>query len=1366
MRKIFISALLSVSASLTAVSAQDGDLEMDRFIDNLMSRMTIEEKAGQTSLVTWDRSLVTGDTQSKGVAKKIADGHIGGVFNVSSLEERKKIQRLAVEGTRLGIPLIFGLDVIHGFRTTFPIPLALSCSWDMDLIERTARAAADEASSEGIDWTYSPMVDIVRDPRWGRTAESAGEDPYLGSRVAEAMVHGYQGSNLADAGSIMACVKHFALYGAAEGGRDYDAVDMSLMKMYQTYLPPYKAAVDAGAGSVMTSFNDINGIPATANRWLLTDLLRGEWGFDGFTVSDYTSVGELSAHGLGDLRQVSSRALKAGLDMDMVSEGVAGNLDSLLEKGYVTEEDIDRACRRILEAKYRLGLFRDPYLRLSGKPVESGKYRTLALEAARKSIVLLKNEGGVLPLERDAKIALVGPLANARYDLLGTWAGPGRAEEAVTVKEGMSRYTDALEYVLGAPVTDNSDLAAVIQYDIGGCGDQDSLIREAVAAACRADVVVAVLGETGKMSGESASMTHIGLQHTQKRLLEALVATGKDVVLVLLNGRPMTLEWEDAHCTAIVDAWAPGLQGGNAVADVLFGEYNPSGRLSMTFPRNEGQIPLHYDMKTTGRPYIPFRKYRTGYIDCVMDPLYPFGYGLSYSKVEYSALEADVLSLDEIRVSVDVTNTGDMEVEETVQLYVGDPEASVTRPVKELKSFKKISLRPGQSRKVEFLLDRESLKFWNDALEYIWEPGKFVIEAGPDSRNTLKTEICVLESPGGQETGIGFFGGTPSSGGILVEAESFARKGGWAVDQQFMDRMGSPYLLAHGMGVPVDDASTYIDVPRDGVWHVYVRTYNWTAPWTSDPGPGAFKVRVGEKVFNAELGTSGGKWEWQYAGKARLKAGRTTLALDDMTGFDGRCDAVYLTTDERDVPPDSGNALKAFRRTKLGLPEPDRQSFDLVVVGGGIAGMCAAVAAARLGCKVALVHDRPVLGGNNSSEVRVHLGGYSEIGPNEGLGRMLREFGHTRSGNARPAEYYEDWKKQAFIESEGNVTLFSNYRAVAVRMDGNRIASVLIKNVESSEEHWLEAPLFSDCTGDGGIGYMAGAHWRMGRESRAEFGESLAPENADSMTMGASVQWYSVEKDSCTSFPEFSYGVEFNEDNCEKVTMGEWKWETGMALDQINDAERIRDYGLMVIYSNWSFLKNRKTGNDRWRNRDLGWVAYVSGKRESRRLVGDYILKQDDIDKNVFHEDASFTTTWAIDLHFPDTDNSRKFPGAEFKAATVHNWIYPYAVPYRCLYSRNIENLFMAGRNISVTHVALGTVRVMRTTGMMGEVVGMAASICRKYGCTPREVYWNHLDELKPLMKEGVGNHEGSVESQRFNLPNRLLEKPKAFINM
>lgn len=606
-----------------------------------------------------------------------------------------------------------------------------------------------------------------------------------------------------------------------------------------------------------------------------------------------------------------------------------------------------------------------------------------------------------------------------------------------------------------------------------------------------------------------------------------------------------------------------------------------------------------------------------------------------------------------------------------------------------------------------------------------------------------------------------FLTGPLYAASLWIETESFANKGGWVVDQQFMDLMGSPYLMAHGMGTRVQDASTEVIVPENGKWHIYVRTFNWTSPWTSEAGPGAFRVKVGSRTLKAVLGTSGDSWQWQYAGSVNLKAGLSTVSLCDLTGFNGRCDAVFMTDEEGLTPPEGEDELNAFRRRMLELPEPQVKEYEFVVVGGGIAGMCAAAAAARLGCKVALVNDRPVLGGNNSAEVRVHLGGHVEIGPNKGLGRMIREFGHSKKGNAQPAENYEDERKQAFIDAEENIDLFPCFRAVEVRKEGNQVAAVLIRHIETAQEIWLEAPLFSDCTGDGTVGFLAGAHYLMGREARHEYGETLAPETSDNLTMGASVQWYSRKNSDVTSFPEFSYGVTFDESNCEKVTMGEWKWETGMNYDQIYDAERIRDYGLLVVYSNWSFLKNHLKDNEKYKDRSLEWVAYIAGKRESRRLLGDYILKQDDIDKNVYHEDGSFTASWSIDLHFPDPENSRKFPGAEFKAATVHNWIYPCTVPYRCLYSRNIDNLFMAGRNISVTHVALGTVRVMRTTGMMGEVVGMAAYLCGKHGCSPRQVYQSHLPELKALMQEGVGKKEG-LNDQTFNCANRLLDSPRA----
>lgn len=587
---------------------------------------------------------------------------------------------------------------------------------------------------------------------------------------------------------------------------------------------------------------------------------------------------------------------------------------------------------------------------------------------------------------------------------------------------------------------------------------------------------------------------------------------------------------------------------------------------------------------------------------------------------------------------------------------------------------------------------------------------------------------------------------------LFVEAENFSKKGGWVVDQQFMDLMGSSYLMAHGIGKPVDDAITEVEFKETGTYHVYVRTFNWTSPWCKGKGPGKFNLYVGNKKLSSTLGVLGSEWIWQYAGSVSIGQSNTTLRLHDLTGFNGRCDAIYFTKNKDDIPPVGGDELLNFRRKKLCLPNvPDSAGkFDLVVVGAGIAGICAAVSAARLGCKVALINDRPVIGGNNSSEVRVHLGGCIEMKPYEALGNLLKEFAPLRGGNAQPAEYYEDQKKMDWILKEKNVELFTNYRAISVKRNGGRITEVIAKHIETGKELSFKAPLFSDCTGDGTIGYLAGADYRMGRESRYEFGESLAPEVADKMTMGASVQWYSVETDKKCKFPRFEYGLKFNDENCEKVTMGEWTWEAGMNYNQITDFERIRDYAILVVYSNWSFLKNDLKENDKYKNRKLEWVAYIAGKRESRRLLGDYILKEDDIRKNVFHEDAAVTATWSIDLHYPDPKNSKYFKGNEFKSTTTHTFHDPYPIPYRCFYSRNIDNLFMAGRNISVTHVGLGPSRVMRTTGMMGEVVGMAASICKKHNATPRDVYRYYLDELKELMSEGTGI-KGLPNNQKYN---------------
>lgn len=588
------------------------------------------------------------------------------------------------------------------------------------------------------------------------------------------------------------------------------------------------------------------------------------------------------------------------------------------------------------------------------------------------------------------------------------------------------------------------------------------------------------------------------------------------------------------------------------------------------------------------------------------------------------------------------------------------------------------------------------------------------------------------------------------SSSLLIETESFQDKGGWVIDQQFMDQMGSPYLLAHGAGKPVKDASTSIYIPEKGEYKIYARTYNWTSPWSSKKGAGQFKIGIGNKTLPITLGCTGIHWEWQYAGKINLKQGHFVLSLKDLTGFDGRCDAIVLTNENLTLP-DSGNELTKLRQKLNPSRRLNPQNYDVVIAGGGTAGMCAAMSAARLGRKVALVHDRPVLGGNNSAEVRVHLGGRIEQEPNKGLGRMVREFGHTKKGNAKPAEYYEDDKKMDFIKSNPNITLFPSFHVNKAYCDGNKITKIEACNIEDGSILSLYGNIFIDCTGDGTLGMLSGADYREGREASFEFGETLAPDTADNMTMGASVQWYSQEKPSKQSFPHFDFELPFNSENCEKVTFGEWTWEGGIGRDQIAEGERIRDYGLMVIYSNWDYLKNHIKDKD-FENRALEWVAYIAGRRESRRLMGDYILKQDDIDKNVFHEDASFTTTWTIDLHFQDPANKAAFPAEPYKAETKHYRIYPYAVPYRCLYSRNIDNLLMAGRNISCTHVGLGTVRLMRTTAMMGEVTGMAAALCNKYQCTPRDIYRSHLPELKELMKEGLGKPSNTLpDNQRFN---------------
>lgn len=607
--------------------------------------------------------------------------------------------------------------------------------------------------------------------------------------------------------------------------------------------------------------------------------------------------------------------------------------------------------------------------------------------------------------------------------------------------------------------------------------------------------------------------------------------------------------------------------------------------------------------------------------------------------------------------------------------------------------------------------------------------------------------------------GIAVCAGALQAATLFVETESFAEKGGWVVDQQFMDQMGSPFLLAHGMGAPVADAATSVAVPEAGTYRVLARTRNWVAAWSQADSPGTFQVAVNGKRLDAVLGTQGAEWAWQEAGTAALEKGTARLALHDLTGFDGRCDALILTTDGTFKPESDPGRLEAFRRQTGAITAPQTSGvYDLVVVGGGVPGVCAAIAAARLGLSVALIHDRPVLGGNNSSEVRVHLAGRMNLGPYPRLGDVVGEIGPAKGGNAQPAPYYEDRRKLDAVMAEKNIALFLSTRAFAVEMDGMRIAAVVARDIETGRETRCVAPLVVDCTGDGVIGALAGAESRYGRESREETGEATAPDKADSMTMGSSVQWYSREAQEPVAFPEIPWGLTFTDQSCEHVKMGEWTWETGMKLHQVMEFERVRDYGMLVVYSNWSFLKNRSTHKAEYAKSRLEWVAYVAGKRESRRLMGDLVLKEQDLVNPVAYPDATACTTWTIDLHYPDPKNTDNFPGAEFKSIAKHKPIYPYPIPYRCLYSKNVDNLFMAGRNVSVTHVALGTVRVMRTGGMMGEVVGMAASLCKKHTCSPRDVYARHLDELKALMTQGVGLGK-EQPPQQYNLGGTLLKE-------
>jgi len=736
----------------------------EAYIDNLMRRMTVDEKIGQLRLV----SLPAGDHPDKaGFLADIRAGKAGAVFNTVTPQDIRVLQDAAMQ-SRLKIPLFFAYDVIHGQRTIFPIGLGLASSWNLDAIHVVGRTSAIEASADGLDVTWSPMVDISRDPRWGRNSEGFGEDTYLTSRIGAEMVKAYQGDDPAAPGSIMAVVKHFAAYGAVEGGRDYNTVDMSLQRLFQDYLPPYKAALDAGAAGVMIALNSLNGAPATGDKWLLQDVLRKQWGFKGITISDHGAIMELIKHGVAaDGRDAARLAITAGADMSMSDTMYGDNLKPLLASGRVSMADLDRATRDVLRVKYDLGLFSNPYRHL-GPPAndppdvnaESRMHRGAARQVARESLVLLKNQGGVLPLKKQGTIAVVGPLAKSQRDMMGNWSAAGRTEQTVSLYQGIANAVGnqaRLLYAKGANIIDDPEIVKYLNLY-----EQDvevdprppaALIDEAVAAARNADVVVAVVGESQGMAHEASSRSDIVIPDSQARLLRALKATGKPLVVVLMNGRPLALTWENDNADAMLETWFAGTEGGNAIADVLFGDYNPSGKLPMTFPRSVGQIPIYYSHLNTGRPFDPEHpdKYTSRYFDATNGPLFPFGYGLSYTTFDVSdvAVSRPVMARGaSVQASVTVTNTGSRDGETVVQLYIQDPVASISRPVKELKHFQKVMLKAGESRKITFTIDEGDLSFYNAQLHYGAEPGLFNVYVGLDSQN-VKQASFTLQGPSG-----------------------------------------------------------------------------------------------------------------------------------------------------------------------------------------------------------------------------------------------------------------------------------------------------------------------------------------------------------------------------------------------------------------------------------------------------------------------------------------------------------------------------------------------------------------------------------------------------------------------------------------